>query len=122
MKIVAVSAAIELITGVVIIVAPSVVGNLLLGTGFPGIARGVARLAGIALITLAIACWPRQRSGPGNANAVPALLAYNLLAAIYFCYWRAAYHSQGPLLWVAVAIHAAFTVLFLRAALRREPG
>jgi hypothetical protein len=118
-KLILASAAIELVTGIVLIFIPSILGRLILGVEFPDISRGVARLAGIALVALAIACWPQQRSTATNAGAaIRALLTYNFLAAIYFCYWRAAYRLEGPLLWWAVALHAVFAALFLRAALR----
>jgi hypothetical protein len=118
-KLILASAAIEAVTGIVLIFIPSILGILILGVEFPDIARGVARLAGIALVALAIACWPQQRSAATNASAaIRALLTYNFLAAVYFCYWWIAYHSAGPLLWLAVAVHAVFAALFLRAALR----
>lgn len=118
-KLILASAGIELVTGIILILAPSFLGKLLFGIEFPDIARGVARLAGIALAALAIACWPpRQGTATNTGAAIRALLTYNFLAAIYLCYWRLAYHSEGPLLWWAVALHAAFTALFLRAALR----
>jgi hypothetical protein len=118
-KLILASAGVELVTGIVLIFIPSILGRLILGVEFPDIARGVARLAGIALVALAIACWPQKRSTATNAGAaIRALLTYNLLAAVYFCYWWVAFHSAGPLLWLAVAVHAVFAALFLRAALR----
>jgi hypothetical protein len=119
-KLIFASAAVEAVTGIILILVPSIFGRLLFGTGFPDIARGVARLTGIALLALAIACWPQQRNTLTNASAIRALLTYNLLAALFFCYWRLAYHSAGPLLWLAVAVHGAFAVLFVRAALREN--
>ena len=42
-------------------IAPSLVGRLLLGEELTGIAIPVARVAGIALIALGVACWPACR-------------------------------------------------------------
>jgi hypothetical protein len=118
-KLILASAAIEAVAGIILIFVPSVFGRLILGIEFPDITRGVARLAGIALVALAVACWPQQRSTVTNAGpAIRGLLTYNFLAAVYLCYWRVAYHAGGPLLWWAVALHAVFAALFLRAALR----
>jgi hypothetical protein len=111
-----VSAAIEAFTGLVLIVIPSPFGQLVLGTDLAGTAQGVARLAGIALLALGVACWPGQGRTTYVVSAVRGLLVYNLLVAIYLCYWRFAY-SVGPLLWPAVALHAILAALFVRALL-----
>ena len=48
----------EAATGLALLIVPSLVGQLLLGEELIGIAIPVARVAGIALIALGIACWP----------------------------------------------------------------
>jgi hypothetical protein len=48
----------EAATGLALLVVPSLVGQLLLGVDLTGIAVPLARVAGIALIGLGIACWP----------------------------------------------------------------
>ena len=48
----------EVGTGLALLIVPSLVGQLLLGEELTGIAVPVARVAGIALIALGIACWP----------------------------------------------------------------
>jgi hypothetical protein len=59
MKRVLISAAIaEAVTGLALLIVPSLVGQLLLGEELTGVAIPVARVAGIALIALGIACWP----------------------------------------------------------------
>ena len=45
-------------TGLALLIVPSLVGQLLLGEHLAGVAIPVARVAGIALIALGIACWP----------------------------------------------------------------
>jgi hypothetical protein len=47
----------EIITGLALLVVPLLVGRLLLGEELTGIAIPVARVTGIALIALGIACW-----------------------------------------------------------------
>ena len=41
-----------------VLIVPSLVGQLLLSEELTGVAIPVARVTGIALIALAIACWP----------------------------------------------------------------
>jgi len=48
----------ETLTGLALAVTPSLVGWLLLGQELAGVAAAVARVAGIALIGLGVACWP----------------------------------------------------------------
>ena len=58
-----------------LVLVPSVVGRLLLGEELTGIAVPVARVAGIALIGLGIACWP----GPPRVG----MLTYSALVTLY---------------------------------------
>lgn len=52
------AAASEAATGVALLVVPSLVVQLLLGEELTGVAIPVARVLGIALIALGVACWP----------------------------------------------------------------
>jgi hypothetical protein len=51
----------EAATGLGLLIVPSLVAQLLLGEQLTGVAIPVARVAGIALIGLGIACWPGPR-------------------------------------------------------------
>ena len=44
--------------GLALLIVPSLVGQLLLGEELTGVAIPVARVAGMALVALGIACWP----------------------------------------------------------------
>ena len=60
-KVLIIAAVGEVATGLALMIAPSLVGRLLLGEELTGIAIPVARVAGIALIALGVACWPACR-------------------------------------------------------------
>ena len=96
----------EAATGLVLLIAPSFVGQLLLGEQLTGVAVPVARVAGIALIALGIACWP----GPPLAG----LLTYSVLVTVYLAYLGLAGAVTGILLWPAVAVHVILTALLIR--------
>lgn len=115
------SAAIEVLTGIALILTPSLVATMLLGVGLNGSGIAVARLTGIALLSLAIACWPRDTV---TGHAVFALLIYNLLAAVYLASLRVAGgFVDGPLLWPACVLHLLFALLLGYAVFRRGlPG
>jgi hypothetical protein len=98
-------------TGIILIISPQLFARLVFAKAFSAVGQGLGRLAGIALIGLAIATWPTPMPANQPAAAVRALLAYNLLATIYLAYLGLATDLTGILLWPAVVMHAIFTVL-----------
>ena len=99
----------EAALGLALLIVPSVVGQLLLGEALAGIAIPIARVAGIALIALGIACWP----GP----PLVGMLTYNLGVTLYLAYFGFAGGLTGVLLWPAVALHFVLSILLGRASL-----
>lgn len=95
----------EAATGLALVIAPSVVGRLLLGEELTGAATPVARVAGIALVGLGIACWP--------AKARLGMLTYGTAVALYLAYVGIT-GGGGVLLWPAAALHAILSALLLR--------
>lgn len=97
----------EAATGLSLLIVPSVVGELLLGQSLNLIAASIARVAGIALIALAVACW---RNSP-----LDGMLTYNLAVTLFLAYLGFAGGLTGVLLWPAVALHAILSILLGRA-------
>lgn len=95
-------------TGLALLIVPSHVGRLLLGEELTGIAIPVARVAGIALIALGVACWP----GPPLAG----MLTYSAAVTLYLAYLGFAGGLSGILLWPAVVLHVILTALLIRAS------
>lgn len=102
----------EAATGFALLVDPSVVGWLLLGEDLTGVALPVARVAGLALIALALACWP----GPARFG----MLTYSAAVTLYLAYVGFAGGLAGVLLWPAVVLHAILTALLIRASTRDQ--
>ena len=98
----------EAATGVVLLIVPSLVGHWLFGVELSGMATTVARMTGIALIALGVACWP----GPPLAG----MLTYNAAVTLYLAYVGFAGGLTGILLWPAVVLHGILTVLLTRAS------
>ncbi len=110
MKMVLVLAAVgEAATGLALLIVPSLVGRLLLGEELTGIAIPVARVAGIALIALGVACWP----GP----PLVGMLTYSAAVTLYLAYVGFAGGLTGILLWPAVVLHVILTALLTRASI-----
>ena len=103
MKKVLVFAAIgEIATGIALLLMPSLVGQLLLGVELIGIAVTVARVAGIALIALGIACWP--------GTPLLGMLVYSSSATLFLAYVGFS-GMGGILLWPADVLHGILCVL-----------
>jgi len=100
----------EAVTGLALLIAPSLVGQLLLGEQLAGVAIPVARVAGIALVALGIACWP----GP----PLVGMLAYSAMTTSYLAYVGFAGGLTGVLLWPAVILHVMLTALLIHDATR----
>ena len=64
--------------GLALLIVPSLVGRLLLGEELTGVAMTVARVAGIALIALGVACWP--------GTPLVGMLTYSAAVTLYLAY------------------------------------
>jgi hypothetical protein len=100
----------EAATGLGLLIVPSFAAQLLLGDPLVGIAIPVARVAGMALIALGIACWP----GP----PLVGMLSYSAAVALYLAYVGLAGGLTGVFLWPAVILHAILTALLTWAVAR----
>ena len=109
-KLLTLAAVAEATTGLALLVVPALVGRLLLGAELTGVSIPVARVAGIALIALGIACLP--------GLALLGMLTYSALATAYLAYVGIRGEWAGPLLWPAVVVHAVLTLLLARAWVR----
>ena len=93
-KVLIFAAVAEAATGLALLIVPSLVGQLLFGEELTGVAIPVARVAGIALIALGIACWP----GP----PLVGMLTYSAVVTLYLAYLGFAGGFAGVFLWPAV--------------------
>ena len=71
----------------------------------------MARVTGIALIALGLACWP----GP----PLVGMLVYSAAVALYLGFVGIAGGSTGILLWPVVVLHVVLTALLLRSRMNR---
>jgi len=124
--IVPVAAAVEVATGLFILVAPRLFAWVLLGAAVaqPGVV--VARICGLALLSLGLACWPEKQAPIGQQGPAPvrALLTYNALLTPYLVYLRILGGYRGVLLVPAIILHIVLTILLIRhyvAVIARKP-
>ena len=100
----------EGLTGLALLLAPSLVGMLLLGDALAGPGPSTAaRVAGLALIGLPIASW--------TGSPALGMLLYSG-AVMLLLAWLGAVGGGGVLLWPAVAAHIVLTGLLFRDRMR----
>ena len=102
-KVLALAAVGEIATGLALLLVPSLVAQLLMGQALTGVTVPLARVTGIALVGLGIACWP----GP----PLLGMLTYSSAVALYLGYVGLSGGPSGMLLWPAVAVHVVLSTL-----------
>jgi hypothetical protein len=117
-------AVIEFGAGLGMLAVPSFVGEILLGSPFgTTIEPVIARVAGIALLALAVACWLLRNEGWSRATRglVGAMLLYNGGGTGVLLYAGPGLGLYGTGFWPAVLVHAVMAVWCLLSLLRK-PG
>jgi len=108
-----VAAAEAAVTGLLLIVRPSLFSWLIFGSELPEPGPALGRVAGIVMLCFGFA-FLSPRAGSGKATpSVGPLLVYNVLATLYLGYLGIAGQPVGPLLWPAVAIHPVLAALLV---------
>jgi hypothetical protein len=108
-----VSAIIEFATGIALLVVPSFLASILLGSDLDTAAGlAVARVAGAALVSLAVACWFARRDAYSRAclGVVAGMLVYNLSVAVLLVSLRYGAGMTGLGLLPVSVLHAALAV------------
>ena len=103
-----ISAVIEAGAGLALLFIPSVAVSALLGVPLDtptGLVAG--RIAGAALVALAIACWQVRNGERGSpaTGVIEAMTFYNFAAPIVFVYAGIRLELRGALLWPAIVLH-----------------
>ena len=114
-----VSAIIEILTGIALLVVPLFVIGLLLGDGLGPTGVAVARVLGIGLLSVGVAGW----ESPGQDTRLApraGLCIYNVGAAIVFVILGITGGMTGLLLWPAAVLHALIGALMLWVILTRS--
>ena len=108
-----ITAVLEGFTGLALLIIPRVAISNLLGVPLDTPAGLVAaRIAGAALIALAIACWQVRNGERGSlaTGVIEALLFYNFVAAMVLVYAGIRLHLGSALLWPAIVLHLCLGV------------
>jgi len=105
-----VMAVIEVGAGLGMLAVPSSVGTILLGSPLnTPVELIIARVTGVALLALAVACWLARDDGKSRAarGLVSAMLLYDAGAVTVLLYAGTGLGLAGVGLWPGVLVHAA---------------
>jgi len=102
------AAVIEAVAGLALLLIPAVSVSALLGMPLDtpiGLVAG--RIAGAALVGLAIACWQARNGERGSpaTGVVEAMSFYNFAAAMVLVYAGIRLDLRSALLWPAIVLH-----------------
>lgn len=112
-KLLITTAILESATGLGLLASPALLATLLLGGGLDTpAALTVARVAGVALLAIGLACWLARSDGASRAarGLVTGLLLYNLGAGALFAQAGLALQPAGVGVWGVVVIHTFLAV------------
>jgi hypothetical protein len=122
-KLLITTALIESATGLILVSFPSVIAALLFGSSLDSpVALTVARVAGVALISLGIACWLARDEKQGKAvkGLVTAMTVYNIGVIIAFIYGAIILGLSGIGLWPVVLVHLAMAVWCILGLMKND--
>ena len=115
-KVLALAAAGEAGTGLLLLAWPLIVVRLLFGAEISGVGVVVSRFGGVCLVGLGVACWPCNSA----LQPLNGMLTYSTLAMLYLTYIGIRGEMVGLLLWPAVVLHAILVVLLFRTRFKEE--
>ena len=105
-----VTALVEALAGLGLLLLPSLCFMLLLGVSSAAPeAIFIGRLTGTALLAIGVTCWAARRSEPNPAQLglLIGVLIYDVGAAVLLAYAGLLLSLVGDLLWPAVVLHTA---------------
>lgn len=109
------AAVIELVTGVSLLVLPTLVMQLLFRSPPTAAGGQLTQLYGLALIGLGMACW----GNPCPAPAKRGLLIYNCAASILLIALAFRELSGGVAVWFGTGVHLILSVFMIRDQWRK---
>jgi hypothetical protein len=118
------TAILEFGTGLGLVAIPSTLVMLLLGAQLDtAVGLVIARVAGIALLTIAVACWLARLDANSHIarGLTGAMVIYNAGAVAIFLYAGLALRLSGIGLCPVIVVHSAMTVWCITSLLSRRP-
>jgi hypothetical protein len=108
-----VESVIEGFTGIFLIIFPAILTTILFDSPIDTPASiSVARVGGVALLALALACWlgRNDTASPAVNGLVKALMLYNTAIAVLFLYAGFGLGLSGIVLWSVTVFHVLMSI------------
>jgi hypothetical protein len=108
-----VTAVLEIGAGMALMVSPAFFASILIGAPFDTAADAVVgRVAGAALLALALACWLARDDGYSSSarGIVSGMLLYNAVVVVVLACAGIAWGLSGIGLWPVVVLHATMAL------------
>ena len=114
-RLLAVAAVMETLAGLGLILTPEATMQLLFGGRPDGVGTMMGRVAGVALLALAVACWGARGASGAEARlgAVRAITLYNAGAGVLLVLFAVTGQAAGLGVWSAALLHLALAAGFL---------
>lgn len=110
------SAIVEILTGLAMLVVPSLVIALLLGDGLSSTGLAVTRILGVALLSVGVAVWEVPQQAIRLAPRV-GICIYNVGVAALLTIFGVLGELNGMLLWPVAVLHGLIGAAMLRVML-----
>ena len=104
-SVVTTAAWLEIVVGATLLAAPDYLCQLLFAARPEGLGTVLARIGGLGLVALGIACLPSNAAG-SHRRAVFGLFVFNFGVAILLAWVGIATTYRGVLLWPTIVLHA----------------
>jgi hypothetical protein len=105
----------EGVFGLLVLVYPPIAVQALFGLEIDGLGIIISRIAAVALIGLAVACWPGRVP---SRQQLYGMLTYSILVTLYLVRIGIRGAPVGPFLWPAVIVHVVLIVLLIVAGVK----
>ena len=109
-----IATAVECLAGLALLLAPGAACALLFGEEPDSVGLTIARVAGVALLSLGIACWGARRDvgGAAQTGTLRAITLYNAGAGLLLFGFAATGSTGGMVAWGAGAVHLILALGF----------
>jgi small-conductance mechanosensitive channel len=121
-KLFTITAIAEFVTGLGMVALPRLLIKLIFGSSVDTyLSLTIARIAGVAIISLAVACWfaRKDEKSPAAKGLVISLLLYNSGITILLIIAGLAYTSAGIGLWPVVLVHLFMSVWCIMSLIKK---
>ena len=115
------AAGLEVLTGVMLVLTPSILSSFLFGSGLNAAGEATGRICGLVMFCLALGCL-LCAGGSGRRQVLVPLIALSWLAAAFLAITGFIGANVGSFLWPAAMLHLILALLLTRIRAKSPAG